>query len=343
VKIEEENAVPKSLITKVGYAIAGLLICTAAVAIDCTKALNPVETAICANKELVQLDAELNEVYLAALKSARDPKKLREDAANWIRGRNQIDPAKPDEIKAAYQMWIAAVRATGPADVSRRSAVADGPAAPKLKRIREIVSHQPLYLRNERGNAAPWCPAFLDQLRQGDAKIEVIEPAFRTEDKNDARLRHYNTCASGGERREYLEKALSDDSTANFWGVQYIGHRSFRLYKLPDPARHKTVEVVYAELNKGEGLSNQFPGYSIVKLDQCSFEQMINIKQSLRYYENRTLENHNAIVKYRGNYYVVDLYDDRAISDTESAYGMVIEPIFEKKPRFCRWTHSKPR
>jgi len=335
------TVIPKSLMTKVGSAIAGLLICTMAAAIDCRKTLNPVEAAICGDKELVQLDAELNEAYLAALKRARDPKKLKEDVANWIRERNQIDPAKPDEIKAAYRMWIAAVRATGSEDVSRRSAVAEGPEAQRLKRIREIVSHQPLYLRNERGNAAPWCPAFLDQLRQGDAKIEVIEPAFRTEDRNDARLRHYNTCAAGGERREYLERTLSDDSTANFWGVPYIGHRSFRLYRLPDRARHKTLEVVYAELNKGEGLSNQFPGYSFVDLNQCRFENKITVRNGMQvglHYEGAPRKAHNAIVRFRNIYYVLDAFDMRQPNETRPSYWLNFLPVFSKRSGSCGWS-----
>jgi hypothetical protein len=55
--------------------------------------------------------------------------------------------------------------------------VVDGPEAQKLKRIREIVSLQPLYLRDGRADPT-WCPAFLDRLRQSDAKIEAIEPAY---------------------------------------------------------------------------------------------------------------------------------------------------------------------
>jgi len=338
----ERNTMNRSGRGAIAFVLAGMLACTSAAAIDCTKALNPVESAICADAELVRLDKELNEAYSAALKRAPDPKKLRTDAASWIRKRNQIDPAKIEEIKTAYRTQITFLQKVAKSeDGLQRYASTDEAEMTKLERIRESIANQPLYLRNARGNAAPWCPAFLEQLRRGDPKIEVVEPVFRTEDRNDPRLRHYRTCTADGERRKYLERTSPDDPQANFWGIQDIGHRAFRLYRLPDPVASKPVEVVYAELNKGEGMSNQFPGYSIVNLETCSFEGGATVGSGMQFgveFKGEPRKAYNLMVRYQGVFYVLEAYDMRGPDKSKPSYWASLLPMHFAAGQFCRWT-----
>jgi uncharacterized protein YecT (DUF1311 family) len=296
---------------------------------DCGKAHSRIETLICQDAELSQLDEALGKVYRRKLEQSADKATFTTEQKRWLR--ETRDACKDREcLRTAYRARVTEMKTSGDMASQTESA--------KLKHVSALVARHVLNPSGGRNEA--WCPEFLAELRRADPKIEAIEPVFKTEDSNDPRLRHYQTCASGGERREYLEKKLDDDSQANFWGVQDLGHRTFRLYKLPDPAKRGTVEVVYAELNWKKAMSNQFPGYGVVDLDKCSFERHVIVDQSLQY-EGQTRENFNALIRYRANYYVLNLSDQKGVSQTGTSYSLEVKPIYEKKPVSCWWKRSK--
>jgi len=55
-----------------------------AASFDCTKALSGVEQRVCANKELSELDEQLNSIYKMVLKASANPTELRQTQREWL-------------------------------------------------------------------------------------------------------------------------------------------------------------------------------------------------------------------------------------------------------------------
>lgn len=213
----------------------------------------------------------------------------------------------------------------------------------KLHRIRSAVFERHLVLHDSRGTAEPWCPAFLENLRQGGKQLSVVEPSFSTEDPKDSRLKPYNTCSADGERRQQLERILTDDSGANFWGVSSLGTYAFRVYDLSASVRKKEVQVVYGEFDPKRAMSNQFPGYAIPNLNGCRVERKVIVQSGMQLglpQQGAPREAYNLVIRYRHNYFVLDAYDMRVSTDTKPLYWVRLTPLFERRSVSCWWTAS---
>lgn len=141
---------------------------------------------------------------------------------------------------------------------------------------------------------------------------------------------------AGTKRRQ----SLGDDPEANFWVIDDVGHRAFRLYELPAGSSGKSIEVLYGELNWKSAFSNQDPGYSIIDFDRCGFEDHVPVQQALRY-GGRSLNNSNVLIGYRDVYYVLDMYDERT-GGAEPIYALDLTriPRAGRRGYSCSWTRT---
>ena len=173
--------------------------------------------------------------------------------------------------------------------------------------------------------------------------MSVVEPSFSTEDPKDSRLKPYNTCSADGERRQKLEKTLTDDSGANFWGVSSLGNYAFRVYDLPDPVRKETVQVVYGEFDSKRAMSNQFPGYAIPNLNQCRVERKVVVQSGMQRgfpQQGALREAYNVVIRYLRTYLVLDAYDVRMSTETKPLYWVRLTPLLKRESVSCWWTAS---
>jgi hypothetical protein len=217
------------------------------------------------------------------------------------------------------------------------------PGLDKLHRIRSAVYERHIVLHDPRGIAEPWCPAFLEDLRQGGKQLSVVEPRFSTEDPKDSRLKPYNTCSADGERRQQLERTLTDDSSANFWGVSSLGNYAFRVYDLPEPVGKKSVQVVYGEFDSKRAMFNQFPGYTIANVNECRFEKKVAVQSGMQRglpQQGAPGEAYNLIIRYLHIYFVLDVYDMRMSTETKPLYWMRLTPLIEGRSVSCWWIAS---
>lgn len=213
----------------------------------------------------------------------------------------------------------------------------------KLHWIGKMVSERRVVLHDPRGKAEPWCPALLEDLRKGGKQLSVVEPRFITNDPNDPRLKPYNTCSADGERRQRLERTLTDDSGANFWGVSSLGNYGFRVYDVTDPGTQDTAQVVYGEFDRKKALSNEFPGYTIANLNHCRFERNVVVRNGMQYgltYAGPPRESHNLMVSYLNRYFVLDAYDMRMSTETKPLFWVRLSPLFETSSVSCWWSAS---
>jgi len=76
------------------FALAG-----PAFALDCSKARAPVETMVCADRDLTALDAKLGGLYRRALDEGQEPETLRNSQREWLAQRDQCRDAACVELR----------------------------------------------------------------------------------------------------------------------------------------------------------------------------------------------------------------------------------------------------
>lgn len=233
-------------------------------------------------------------------------------------------------------------------------------ASDKIKFVK-IAKHVS-WKRNESFSAS-WCPAFLQGL--GDKTIKFIRPALETDDSNVPELSEYNRCkdeqfwdvGAGGWAPEdsYLSpgywsvehKIQTDDILIIPWNLRYrslvpdIGHRNFKLYRLPSSREGGSpIEVVYGRVDPDLDKTNTNylrldapgrridSGYWIIETKQC-YAKWRDMWVGHRSFDK---PSYHGIVQYGNEYYVLKFYPGDA-----SGWVMELELVAHRKERMTTW------
>ena len=156
------------------------------------------------------------------------------------------------------------------------------------------------------------CGQFLDDLKAGK-NIEVIEPILRTDDPSHPSLARYQSACR-----------ITKSSVANYRDLASIGTHAFRLYRLRADANTKNPheDILYAEGNPqlfGNG------AYRRVDLKKCTIKSFGHpcCNTALIPQDTRTVvTNINAIIRYQGSFYVLDMEGEKMKDDKEFRYGI---------------------
>ncbi|WP_339487458.1 lysozyme inhibitor LprI family protein [Pseudomonas sp. RL_5y_Pfl2_70] len=95
-------------------------------AMDCTKAASVVEKAICADKPLYELDAQMGAAYRKLIKAAPGQAEVKKAQRQWLKERDQcvedvtcLKQRYQDRLQALHAEWIEAV-AYKPDDIDKQ-------------------------------------------------------------------------------------------------------------------------------------------------------------------------------------------------------------------------------
>jgi|GEM_PF-5844113 len=176
-----------------------------------------------------------------------------------------------------------------------------------------------------------FCSAFLEDFKQ-QKNIEYIQPIAEVDNYNDPKLQayfkkcpnkafdkttviyHARTLEEIAQEEQRLGRLLSEEELKEYGGFEYRATKNFKLYKvnIDNNAKNGDEYVFYAErYSKEESTDYDDGGYIIVDLDKCKTDGAVNTKDPFDYTKNIPLENYNGIIRYKGKYYVFDLYEDQ--------------------------------
>lgn len=173
-----------------------------------------------------------------------------------------------------------------------------------------------------------FCADFMNELARGSSSIRHVEPLFRTDDPNDPRLTPYReACATPRDRPAAFE---------NYDGLWKIGERAFRLYRLDLDRNPENglEEIIYGEYRPETLRLQRSPGYSQIDLKECVVKGGAPVEQDLQS-DGSQYSNYNALIEYRGRYYVYDLFQ---VSVEKSAhYYLRLTGLEAKEGELCNW------
>ena len=214
------------------------------------------------------------------------------------------------------------------------------------------------------GFSTAWCPAFLQALRED--RVAFVAPVFETNDGNAPELSEYNRCrdktfwnvqAGGWEPNDtYLRPGrrnedggiVTSDIQIIPWNLRYlsvvpdIGHRNFKLYRLPDlhAATGETLEVIYGEVDRELDKTNTNflrlsrpgtrydSGYWVVETKQC-YAKWRDVGMDQGPAKNQT---RHAIVQYDKEHYVLKI-----APSTAAPWVMDLELVGRRKKLMSEW------
>jgi len=208
------------------------------------------------------------------------------------------------------------------------------PDQPEAERLRLLNS-----IKYKKETSA-FCDAFYTAMQRADKSIRYIEPKVRTDDPNHPGLERYHSCSDAELRPNFSGRwaGMYDD-------IDQIGHRAFRLYRLDLDGNPKNglEEYLYAELDWERSSQAHASGYHRVDLKRCEHAGADTIvQQSDAPGQTWFKDNYNALIHYREQYYIFDLYDLRGQVDSAPVYRLELYSYLPKQRAFnrgrtCTW------
>ncbi len=307
-----------------------------AASFDCVKATTKVENLICASAELSKLDDDLNAAYKNALQDEKQADAIRQAQKQWMKERNHCSDARC--VKQTYESKIqnlsSHIHEHTPSDAGMAAQQAGQQPikseAEKAQRVKAILEKYPLNFsaedsaglmfhpdlpeaeRNRLKNSpqyqaqtAEFCTGFYGAMQRADKAIQYIEPIVRTDDPNHPGLAQYHSCADAEDRPNW-----QGVGEGIYEHIDMIGDRAFKLYRLDLDGNPKNglEEYLYAELDVKQTLA-QSPGYNRIDFKRCEFMDGVSVDQDQELHSGWHRNNYNAMIRYRGGYYVFDLHN----------------------------------
>lgn len=179
--------------------------------------------------------------------------------------------------------------------------------AEKAQRIKELLQRYPLKLQRGGGfgnHSKAFCDGVFAAMKRADKAIEYIEPVVKTDDPKHpwlARYRDKDICPN--------ERGVGESTYTGYIGT--IGDRAFRLYRIDAAKKFKNglEEIIYGEqiipVPEGGSIA-KFTGFQQVDFERCERYPLVSVTpQGMTLFGLK--ETYNAMVHYRGSYYVVRL------------------------------------
>jgi len=155
-----------------------------------------------------------------------------------------------------------------------------------------------------------FCATFLSDFSE-QKNIEHIKPIMEVDDYNDPRLQTYfKQCSSA----EFQKHTWIEPRGHYEMARDYYATKNFKLFRvdLDNNKKNSDELVLYAEGFKDAGNNYTYGGYSVINLKKCKITYGVPTNDSYDYQKQQPIENYNGVIKYKGEYYVFDLYVDPA-------------------------------
>ena len=193
-------------------------------------------------------------------------------------------------------------------------------------------------------DTAAFCNAFYGAMKRADKAIRYVEPIVRSDDPNHPGLKRYHACP------DYYDRPFDwggNERTA-YVALDEVGDRAYRLYRfdLDGNPRNGLEEYIYAELdyakpNPYRSVQNG-AGYRQIDLKRCLFTGGASAHQDAGYGQDWRKDNYNALIRFRGKYYIFDLYDLRGEVNAPPFYRFNLHVYLPTRQTFdpvptCTW------
>jgi hypothetical protein len=208
------------------------------------------------------------------------------------------------------------------------------PEMAKLKRIQAIAT-ETKFVAVTPAQEPSYCSALLRDLSAGNDVVPV-EPDVRSDLAEDPRLDKWRRCDGASP-----EEMRTNDPALGFNLFASLGGPPFRYYRIDidgEPGGGKE-DVLYHELTRGD-LKTGSTAYTWVDLRSCAIRASIPLRRFDR--TPRNLRPADLIVRYKGEYVVVDMYTNSIHSDVPD-YRMNAYRLNGRPPRACGWREGPSR
>jgi hypothetical protein len=197
--------------------------------------------------------------------------------------------------------------------------------ADKAEAIKRIMASRTFHTGSK---ALPFCKVFLEDFREQKG-IKYVEPLVRTESYDAPALQPYKDRCPDLEMHKLAECSQQDWSYVQSLPEEereremdkvcrvYYGTRNFKLYELDlngNPKDGKEVAVYFERIYGPQNISGAMQvysngGYAIFDIKSCRRWAWTPTNDPNDYLYNQPLENYNALIQYKGKYYIFNLYE----------------------------------
>ena len=279
---------------------------------DCAKATTKAEKIICEDDELSKLDEEMAKTYSEGLKKYPFPEALKLRQKQWLKRREACAAEgllqyKKQYLKDIYQDRIAEIISLITSDLPCPELPIITKEAEKAQCLKRWLARHPLELQTDNltDTQRRFGTDFYQALATASPEIKYIEPVLRTEDPQHPALERYRKC------HDYEPIGLGYD----YFGLDPRAY-GFRLYRfdLDGNPKNGLEEYLYEEESRGS-MVNGMTQYVRVAFgdDRCDEKDtsLVNPQELRGTLEIDRVRGLNAIVLFRGQYYIFDLSGPR--------------------------------
>ncbi|MHB8149270.1 MAG: lysozyme inhibitor LprI family protein [Desulfobulbia bacterium] len=313
-----------------------------AASFDCAKASTKVEKLICENSTISKLDDELSKVYQDDLLKANEEQKQRliAEQKHWLKYTRNVCADEPCFKHAYWSRMAELATFFGPHSPLYKK------EADKAEAIKEVLTTN--RFEASQGTTA-FCHQMFDDLKQMNG-IEFVDPIVQVQSYEDPALDpwkrqckgkkgplHFSYTCDGHFASLYTEdipdlrKEISAECAAGY------GLPPFKLFELSpiDPSQKKHYvfysDDAYGPTNqewKKSHVGGGWAGFYTFIFPECQFQGSLYARGGAR-----NGPNYNSVIKYLGQYYLVNLYKEYA----DLSYRLAVEPVIQQPISSCSW------
>lgn len=298
---------------------------------DCTLSRTAVENLICDDAVLAALDKGLMAVYSKALKTFESPEALKRRQEQWLHRRARCEKQETTRFVAECVNNLYGQRLYEIDNLAKVPSPC--PNLPLIERedekaqcLKNWLAKHPLepdldYI--DKTNLR-FCADFYRAFATASPEIRYVEPVLRTEDTEHPGLAQYKQC-------RHYEGFIGLDY--DYFGLDERAH-GFRLYRLDLDGNSKNglEEYLYEEESQGS-MVNGMTQYAKVDFNTCQVDNRVPVHPEER--RMGRSDGLNALISFRHQYYVYDLFDD--ISLSLNAYDPKKQGFLQRFPNNCSW------
>mgnify|MGYP001592741323 FL=1 len=173
----------------------------------------------------------------------------------------------------------------------------------KKAAIQEIMSQGQFKVHNK--DNQQFCAAFLQDFTEQKG-IEHIKPIVEVDDYKDTKLQKYlKRCP----KEEFHKTVWVEPRQMYEHEREYYATKNFKLFEvnIDNNSKNGDEYVFYAEGYKDSGNNYTYGGYSVIDLKKCRSKGGVHTIDPYDYEKNKSIENYNGIIKYKGEYYIFEL------------------------------------
>lgn len=322
---------------------------TQAASFDCSKAAAQVEKFVCDNPVISKLDDQLGNVFQENISKASDEQRQRltTEQEHWFKYTRNACNDEPC-FKHAYWSRLAELKTFFEPHSPLYKKEAD-----KADAIKQLLATAPLYYSEGKDKASnKFCTRMFDDLKRMKG-IDFVDPVVQTQSYEDPALDrlkqqcrntpplNFSYSCDGRIATLYEEETIEGMKIVSDICAAGYGLPPFKFFELPPlKSSQKKHYVFYSddsygpmnqdwrEPHSGGGDS----GFYKLSLPGCKLQGSFTQARG----GARNGPNYNSVITYRGQYYIIDLYNEYG------SYWMSVETVIQKPLLGCRWSPVNP-